>query len=482
MPMVYQRGNVYLKGIKTKKWYGKFRVYYKDREGQEVCQTKRVVLGAKSELKKWEAEKKLEQIAAVANGSAGQTPTTLLADDSVTFAWFVEERYLPMRRGRWRVATKKSTEFEIRHYLVSKFGPRPLRELDPFQLQMWLNKLAEKYADTVVRHSYVNLRAILKMARKLKFLVENPAEDLEMPETREVIRPTLTAQQICTLIDGVENLRDKALLCVGIFCATRASETFGLTWKSYLGDRLLVQSTAYEGEFYEGKVKTHSSKTTVPLPMDVRPVIEAWKSVCPDTSPDALMFPTFGRGRRTGMTVPFHSKNFLRCKIGPIAEKLGIPKSLVTFQVMRRTLGTDMQGFGTLKDAQMVLRHASIKTTADVYMQEIAESTVKAINARTRAILTEGRKTPPQEPAAGSRNKDSGADSVTVRRNSASVGRQGTGNVANVVAIRANTRSRSLEKEEIERKGGNLRVYETLKTDLESQRAPMGSDLKFATS
>jgi hypothetical protein len=87
--------------------------------------------------------------------------------------------YLPMRRGRWRVATKKSTEFEIRHYLVSKFGLKPLRALDPFQLQIWLNKLAEKYADTVDRHSYVNLRAILKMARKLKFFIENPAEDLE---------------------------------------------------------------------------------------------------------------------------------------------------------------------------------------------------------------------------------------------------------------------------------------------------------------
>lgn len=92
------------------------------------------------------------------------------------------------------------------------------------------------------------------------------------------------------------------------------------------------------------------------------------------------------------MTVPFHSKNFLRCKIGPIAEKLGIPKSLVTFQVMRRTLGTYMQDHWLLKDTQKVLRHASIKTVADVYMQEIAESMVKAINARTQAVLTGGRK------------------------------------------------------------------------------------------
>lgn len=476
MPMKYQRGNVYLKGVKTKKWYGKFRVYYKDRSGQEVCQTKRLVLGAKSEMKKWEAEKKLEQITAIANGSGGKTSLALLADDSVTFGWFVEERYLPTRRGRWRVATKKSTEFEIRRYLVGKFGQVPLRELDPFQLQMWLNKLAEKFSETVVRHAYVNLRAILKMARKLKFLSENPAEDLEMPETREVVRPIISAEQICTLIDGVENLRDKALLCVGIFCATRASETFGFTWKSYLGDRLLVQATAFEGEFYEGKVKTRSSKTAVPLPEDIRPVIEAWKKVCEDTSPDALMFPTFGRGRRTGKKVPFHSKNFLRCKIAPIAEKLSIPRKLVTFQVMRRTLGTDMQGHGSLKDTQMVLRHASIKTTGDIYVQEIAESTVKAINSRTRAVLAARKNVDDQgTPETGSNGLQNEAqasgDMLEKKR-------------AVVVEINAQTDSGHIHiaEEDVAKKGENLMIREAVLNNLETQRAPMGSCLRIAAS
>jgi hypothetical protein len=63
----------------------------------------------------------------------------------------------------------------------------------------------------------------------------------------------------------------------------------------------------------------------------------------------------------------------------------------VTFQVMRRTLGTDMQGHGTMKDAQQILRHASIKTTAEIYMQEIQASVRSAINSRTRAIFSQRR-------------------------------------------------------------------------------------------
>jgi integrase len=35
---------------------------------------------------------------------------------------------------------------------------------------------------------------------------------------------------------------------------------------------------------------------------------------------------------------------------------------------MRRTLGTDLQKHGTLKDVQGALRHASIQTTGDVYV------------------------------------------------------------------------------------------------------------------
>jgi integrase len=66
---------------------------------------------------------------------------------------------------------------------------------------------------------------------------------------------------------------------------------------------------------------------------------------------------------------------------------LRIPRKLVTFQVMRRTVGTDLQKHGTMKDAQAVLRHASIKTTADVYMQEIPSSVRAALNSPTRAIF-----------------------------------------------------------------------------------------------
>jgi integrase len=157
---------------------------------------------------------------------------------------------------------------------------------------------------------------------------------------------------------------------------------------------LIIHGTAYEGRLYEGKVKTEASRDAIPIPADIRPIIESWRQLCPDTSAEALMFPTYDRNSRSGVrgrSVPRQAKNFLKWRIWPIADRLGIPRRLVTFQVMRRTLGTDLQRYGTMKDAQQILRHASIRTTANVYMQQIPASVVAAINARTRAILAAGR-------------------------------------------------------------------------------------------
>jgi len=56
---------------------------------------------------------------------------------------------------------------------------------------------------------------------------------------------------------------------------------------------------------------------------------------------------------------------------------------------MRRTLGTNLQHHGTLKDAQGALRHASIRTTGDVYVQTIETSVLNAMNSRTMEILAD---------------------------------------------------------------------------------------------
>jgi integrase len=235
-------------------------------------------------------------------------------------------------------------------------------------IQVYLNRLAESYSESVVRQAFTNVKAIAHLARKQKYLVDDPAEDVLLPLTQPAAKPVMSHDQIMALLGAVEDLHDLCLLYIGIFCGPRASEALGLQWKSWTGESLIPHGTAYEGQLYPGQVKSKASRAAITVPEQVRPVIEAWRRFTSDASPEALMFPTFGRGKRKGQIVPHTSKNFLRARIRPIARRLGIPEHLVTFQMMRRTLGTDLQNHGTLKDAQGALRHASISTTGNVYI------------------------------------------------------------------------------------------------------------------
>jgi hypothetical protein len=54
---------------------------------------------------------------------------------------------------------------------------------------------------------------------------------------------------------------------------------------------------------------------------------------------------------------------------------------------MRRSLGTNLQEHGTLKDAQGALRHASITTTGNVYMQIVDANVMRAVNSHAIAVL-----------------------------------------------------------------------------------------------
>ena len=387
MRIKYQRGTVYTRGQRPQMWYGRFLLYQRDKDGREVRKQRNVPISPRAGVPKTKAMAMLQEIILKETGRPGVLPP----DDSVTFAWFVRERYVPMRMGRWSPAYRQTNGYALKRYLNSRFGEMPLNSLNTFELQVYLNQLAERYSESVVKQAFINLRAIFKMARKQKYLGEDPAEDIVLPWTKPVQKPVMSHEQILALLSGVEDLRDLCLLCIGIFCGPRASEVFGLQWKCWTGEALIPHGTAYEGTLYPGRLKSKASKGPLVVPQLLRPMIEAWKQNAPDRNPEALMFPTFGRGNRNRELVPYSSKNFLRTRIRPIAKRLGIPHHLITFQVMRRTLGTDLQKHGSLKDAQGALRHASIRTTADVYMQVIDRSVLEAVNSRTETVLGDWR-------------------------------------------------------------------------------------------
>jgi hypothetical protein len=86
-----------------------------------------------------------------------------------------------------------------------------------------------------------------------KFLSGNPVSKIKLPATaQKPFRPVLKKLEwLIQLIDGLTDVRDRAIFLVGTFCALRTSEVFGLSWKSFYhvpkGESyFMVEQVAYD--------------------------------------------------------------------------------------------------------------------------------------------------------------------------------------------------------------------------------------------
>ncbi len=201
---------------------------------------------------------------------------------------------------------QENKSYNLEHYLIGHFGEMPLRNLRTFEIQVWLNNLVEEkdYSDSVVRGCFNNIRAITHLARKQKFLSEDPGEDVTMPMMKISEKPVMLIDLMLRLPGAIEDLGDLCLMLVAIFSGPRASEAIRFQWKSWTGVSLMPYGTAVEGQFYEGRLKTRASRSPIAVPQRVRPVIEAWRRICPDPSPEALMFPRLVVGSERAKPCP----------------------------------------------------------------------------------------------------------------------------------------------------------------------------------
>ena len=100
-----------------------------------------VILGLKSKISKFEAREALQREITKQIGDSG-SPTRVMNDGSVTFAWFVENRFLPLKEAAWKEETAKTKTILIQRDLIESLGEVSLVNFDKFSLQLHMNKLA----------------------------------------------------------------------------------------------------------------------------------------------------------------------------------------------------------------------------------------------------------------------------------------------------------------------------------------------------
>lgn len=366
----YGTGYVTLRG---KKWYGYPRIPLRDAiTGKLLSKRQPIILGSRSNMSKKQAREALVREVAKRKGgfaSKGQ----VMRDNSVTFGWFVRNRYFPLKECDWKPETAKTKKSLIQTNLLDDLGEIPLANFDRFMLQLQINKLANTCARDTVLQMRAYLRDIFEEAVDQDFLLKDPAARLRVPtQLRETDKTTLTWEQLRAALESVA-AEERILLELEMTDALRPSELFALRWKCFDPDSssIELQETVYRGQLRKfGKTKKSLGKIHIPSLMVSD--LQRWKATCPDSSPEAFIFPN----RDGGVRDP---NNYRKRVLGQLREKLGLPK--LTFQVIRRTMATLSQTKGTVKDTQGMLRHSRLPTTTDVYMQVISDGVKQMIDS-----------------------------------------------------------------------------------------------------
>ena len=410
MGTTHQRGYVTTRG---KQWYGYYRKLVNDPTSNEQKSVRVPVnLGSKSKVTKTEARQALEREITKQLGQPG-SPTRIMNDGSVTFAWFVTNRFLPLKESVWKAETAKTKKLLIPLGLVDPLGQIPLVNFDKFSLQLHLNKLASTGSKDRVLQMRAYLRDIFAEAVDQDFLVKDPARKVKVPaQLRATDTTTLTWDQLRLALSKL-TLRDRILLELDMTNALRPSELFAFRWRrfDYQASTLTVAETVYKGNIRDWG-KTKKSLAVIHIPEDLADDLEKWRLECRERaqqaaakdktktaflSPDDFIFANEVGGF-------LDTDNYRKRVLHKLARDLNLPK--LTFQVIRRTIATLAQKKGTVKDVQGVLRHSRTATTMDVYMQEIPESVQSTINSINRELRN--------VPAANRSKRKKSAPTVTL--------------------------------------------------------------------
>lgn len=359
-------------------YFIRLRLYREDgsstRKQFEVCN---------ASVSKREANKLKQEVIAKQTGQVLKVITP--GGGTATFGDFYRTNFLPMK-SHWSEAHRDKSAHLMEKHVLPRFGELPIDSIDKVIVQTHLNTLAKSYAESTVKHVRAKISEVLVEALDQDFVSKNPVPKTVIPkEARAPSRPTLTPEQLIALIDKLTDPKDKALFLVATFCALRTSEAFGLPWRNFQYNpktktgHFMIDQIAFEGEIF-ARTKNDASEAKVHIgPRTLKAVLQ-WQKECPDTSPDALLFPSTNRNGRSEKGAPMWPGAWLTKRIQPVAKEVGISFP-VNFRATRRTAATLVQDQGaSLASAQGMLRHASPLTTAEVYTQAIPDSVKEAVN------------------------------------------------------------------------------------------------------
>jgi integrase len=281
---------------------------------------------------------------------------------SVVTGTYTDPRHSRTTVGEWtqpwlkayevnRASTVRQARVHVK-VINATFADRPLKDVRPSEVKTWIAKLQQTYAPSTVYALHRRMSQIFSDAVHDGLIPRSPISRRTSPPTPKQRPYVATTEQVWALHDALpEHFRGVVLL--GAFAGLRAGEIVALRCEDVDFMRgVITPAIQYPGV----PLKTEMSKTPIPIPLELalelNRVPSTWGS-------DHLVIGAQGRPvSPTTIDVAFR---LARATVQGLPDGFRVHDLRHYFASLLIAAGLDV------KVVQTRLRHASAKTTLDVY-------------------------------------------------------------------------------------------------------------------
>lgn len=272
----------------------------------------------------------------------------------------------------------------IRRHLKPRLGAKSLTGLSVTALQQILNQqLRDGHSARTVGVTRTVLSAALTRAMREDLVPRNVARLVTLPATaRAEIKPWTADEAARFLAAARQERLYPAFLLLALY-GMRRGEVLGLRWSDIEWDQnqlhVRQQLQQIRGELQVGQLKTKASTRDLPLVAPVREALSQLQAASEDmeTTSNLVFLSQDG--------TPIWPRNFVR-NFQHIRERAGLRR--IKLHHLRHTAATLLKNVGVpARDAQLILGHASVITTQQLYQHGDVATQKAALDRVGRVLL-----------------------------------------------------------------------------------------------
>lgn len=256
-------------------------------------------------------------------------------------------------------------------YIKPRIGRMKLKDVKDTHLQKIMNEQVGMSSSHAQKVKQV-LQGMFRRARQSRLIPYDPAELLELPQTKTGTHRSLTDAERSAILEVAKTSRAGLWVLTLLYTGMRPGESAALTWADvdFEHNEIHIHAAAESGTGAIKGPKTAAGVRDIPIHSQLRPLLLAEKG-----KPFSPVFPTKRGNIQNSGSIRRLWTGFRReldIYLGAQVYRNKIIQSVVSQDLtpycLRHTFCTDLQRAGVpLNVAKELMGHSDISTTANIY-------------------------------------------------------------------------------------------------------------------